>query len=96
MHGLGHCPVAGVHERVRGTRLARRHGLPICSHGMQELHVSLVASQPHAGLIEVHAFPIDRYTHRPLVLQNHLAVAPEQPGTGVRFNWELLEPLRVA
>jgi len=47
------------------------------------------------GWLEVHSFPIDTYTKRPLVVENSLAIAPDQAGTGVEFDWDKLEPSRV-
>jgi L-alanine-DL-glutamate epimerase-like enolase superfamily enzyme len=88
----------GVTGWLRAARLAAGElpgGLPVCSHGMQELHVSLVAAQPNAGWLEVHAFPIDRYTRRPLVMRGGDAVAPDEPGCGVTFDWDMLERAHV-
>ncbi len=83
----------GITGWLQVARRARQLGILVCSHGMQELHVSLMAGQPGAGWLEVHSFPIDEYTLRPLVVEQHLAVAPDVPGTGVQFNWVKLEPL---
>ena len=82
----------GVTGWLSVARLCAEHGIPICSHGMQELHVSLVASQPHAGWVEVHSFPIDRYAVRPLDMADGKLIAPDAPGIGVEFDWDKLAP----
>src|SRR5690606_21237770 len=84
----------GITGFLRVAELSRQANIPICRHGMQELHVSLVASQPHAGWVEAHSFDIDHYTTRPSRLNRGFAVAPESPGTGVEFDWAKLEPYR--
>ena len=80
----------GITGWLEVAKRAKRYGIPVCSHGMQELHVSLLASQDHSGWMEVHSFPIDEYTKRPIQVDNHLALAPQVAGIGVEFDWDKL------
>ena len=85
----GNC--GGITGWLEAARLAREHGVTPCSHGMQELHVSLLSGLGGEGWLEVHSFPIDRYTTQPLRRHEHRALAPDVPGTGVEFDWARLE-----
>ncbi|SDX09708.1 mandelate racemase/muconate lactonizing enzyme family protein [Litoreibacter albidus] len=82
----------GITGWLEVAALCRANNILPCSHGMQELHVSLVSAQENAGWIEMHSFPTERYTTRPVVIENHMAVAPNAPGTGVEFRWDMLAP----
>ena len=83
--------IGGITGWLKVASLAQAHNLQLCSHGMHELHVSLMASQPHAGMLEVHSFPIDEYTTHPLQLSDGKALAPNVAGTGVIFDMNKLE-----
>lgn len=88
--------VGGITGFMKVAHIAQVNNLVVSAHGMQELHVSLLSALPNAGYLEVHSFPIDEYTLRPLVIEKEtgLAVAPETPGTGVEFNWKKLKPFK--
>ncbi|MEM6615816.1 MAG: mandelate racemase/muconate lactonizing enzyme family protein [Pseudomonadota bacterium] len=81
----------GITGFLQVAELAKQHNVPVCSHGMQELHVSLLSGLPNSGWLEVHSFPIDRYTKRPLQNEGGKAIAPNIPGTGVEFDWDKLK-----
>lgn len=88
--------IGGVTGFLKVAKLAEAFGLPTCSHGMQELHVSLVSGIPNGGFVEIHSFPIDQYTIRGKVqVKEGWAQAPDSCDIGVQFDWAKLQPHRL-
>ncbi|SHH84332.1 mandelate racemase/muconate lactonizing enzyme family protein [Clostridium grantii] len=87
--------IGGITGWIKVAHMAEGFNIPVCTHGMQELHVSLLSGIPNAGYLEVHSFPIDEYTMRPLVLKNGRAISPDVSGTGVEFDWKKLSQYKI-
>lgn len=85
----------GITPFMKIARLAEAHGLPVISHGAHDLHVHLLAAAPNAAYLEWHAFGLDRYMAGPLTVADGFATAPERPGHGIDFDWEMLKAHRV-
>lgn len=92
MPDAGNC--GGISVFLEVAKMAEKKNVPVCSHGMQELSVSLLSGINNAGLAEVHSFPIHEYCVEPLVVKEERLQAPETPGIGVTLDWEKLEPHR--
>lgn len=87
--------IGGITGWLKVAAMAEGYNVPVCTHGMQELHVSLLAAIPNNAYLEVHSFPIDEYTTRPLVLKDGLAYASEEVGTGVTFDFDKLDQYKL-
>ena len=87
--------VGGITEWMKIAALAASHNLPVTSHGVDEIHVHLLAAVPNASYLERHAFRIDEYLREPFVLTEGCVEVPDRPGHGVIFDWERLASCRV-
>lgn len=90
-----HGGVTGIRELVS---LADDHGIPTSPHTYPELHRHCALAWPHFGPIEM--FPPNRefdfshvFIHREAALQpvDGQVAAPEVPGIGLAFEWDVVE-----
>ncbi len=81
----------GVTAWMKVARLAEARNLPVTSHGVHDLHVSLLAAVPNKSYLEVHGFGLERFIERPLKIAEGYAEPPNLPGHGVQFLWDELE-----
>ena len=82
--------IGGITNWMRVAKLAYAHNLQVTSHGVHELHVHLLAAIPNASFLEVHSFGLERFLKNAPQLNEGTMVAPDTPGHGVQFDWDLL------
>lgn len=80
----------GITGFLRVAEMAKSYNVPVCSHGMQELHVNLLSGLGSEGWLEIHSFPIESYTTQPLRIENERACITTTPGSGVVFDFDKL------
>ena len=76
----------GITPWMKVAHLAEARHLPVTSHGVHDLHVSLLAAVPNASFLEVHGFGLDPYLTNTLSLsRDGYAEASDRPGHGLGF-----------
>ena len=81
----------GITPFMKVAKLAEINNLPICSHGVHELHVHLLAACPNASYLEFHAWRIDDFIDSSLVVKSGYTEPSEKPGHGINFDYDKLK-----
>ncbi len=82
--------ICGISGFLQVAKLAKEYSLPVSSHGMQELHVNVLAGLENRGYLEFHSFPIYKYTIDPIQVKDGYVEPSKDPGVGVNFDWDIL------
>ncbi len=83
--------IGGITNWLRVADLAMDQNLPVSSHGVHDLHVHLLAARDNASFLEVHGFGLEKYIRTPFQIKEGVTLAPERPGHGIEFDWEVLK-----
>lgn len=81
----------GITIWLKVARIAEARHLPVTSHGVHDLHVSLLAAVPNASFLEVHGFGLEHYLVHTMQFSSGRAKAPDRPGHGVELRWDKLQ-----
>ena len=86
--------IGGITGWLKVAHLAEAHNLPVTSHGIHDLHLSVLAAVPNPSYLEVHGFSLEKFMLRPFEIAEGIAIPADIPGHGVALNWEALEEHR--
>jgi L-alanine-DL-glutamate epimerase-like enolase superfamily enzyme len=78
--------VGGITPWLKVAHLAECHNLSVCPHFLMELHVSLACAVPNAAWVE-YIPQLDPITSSRLRIHEGQAVAPEESGLGIEWDW---------
>lgn len=81
--------IGGITPWLKVAHLAEAFNVAICPHFLMELHVSLTAAVPNAAWVE-YIPQLDDLTTARLAIENGHAIAPEEPGLGIAWDFNAI------
>lgn len=82
--------VGGITPWLKIAALAEAYDVPVCPHFLMELHVSLSCAVQNGRYVEF--IPqLDTITHSGLIVEQGMAVAPNEPGIGISWDWNAIK-----
>jgi L-alanine-DL-glutamate epimerase-like enolase superfamily enzyme len=86
--------IGGITPWLKTTHLAETFNVMVCPHYLMEIHVALCAAIPNAAWVE-YIPQLDVITQSSIKIVDGYAWPSMNPGTGIEWNWEAIERMRV-
>lgn len=86
--------IGGITPWLKVAHMAESFDMPICPHFLMELHVSLACAVPNGKYVE-YIPQLDDVTEKGMMVENGFAVAPNEPGIGIAWNWDVVRALTI-
>ncbi len=87
--------IGGITPWLKVAHMAEAFDMPVCPHFLMELHVSLVCAVPNGKYVE-YIPQLDELTGRKMRIKDGHALAPEEPGLGIDWDFDALKARRIA
>jgi L-alanine-DL-glutamate epimerase-like enolase superfamily enzyme len=86
--------IGGITPWLKTAHLAETFNVMVCPHYLMEIHVALCAAIPNAAWVE-YIPQLDVITQSSIKIVDGYAAPSMTPGTGIEWNWEAIERMRV-
>jgi L-alanine-DL-glutamate epimerase-like enolase superfamily enzyme len=81
--------IGGITPWLKIAHFAEAMNIAICPHFLMELHVSLCAAVTNSAWVE-YIPQIDTLTGSRVKIEQGYAVAPNEPGLGIEWDWDVI------
>jgi len=75
---------------LKVAHAAEAFDMPMCPHFLMELHVSLACAVPNGRYVE-YIPQLDDLTTTGMRVEDGMALAPNEPGIGVAWDWDAVQ-----
>ncbi len=82
--------IGGITPWLKVAHAAEAFGIPVAPHFLMELHVSLTCAVQNGKYVE-YIPQIDELTTTGMTVEDGMAVAPDEPGIGIAWDWPEVE-----
>lgn len=87
--------IGGITPWLKVAHAAEAFDIPVCPHFLMELHVSLACAVQNGRYVE-YIPQLDDLTGKKMRIENGEALAPDEPGIGIDWDWDAVKAKSIA
>ncbi|MGX7871663.1 mandelate racemase/muconate lactonizing enzyme family protein [Mesorhizobium sp. ORM6] len=87
--------IGGITPWLKIAHAAEAFDIPVCPHFLMELHVSLTCAVQNGRYVE-YIPQLDLLTGKHMRIEDGHALAPDEPGIGIDWDWEAVKAMSIA